>query len=92
MFCKLLVVIACLGATACGLLSARHQRIEAARDSIRLHAQLDELRQGEWTLDLQIANRVRPEALHDALADVGEIWSPIVGEEAVETPTAIASR
>lgn len=91
MFCKLLAAIACIGVIACGLLSARQQRLQAARESIRLHDRLEELRQNQWSLDLRIADAVRPEALDEALAGLGEGWSPIVSEPVLALPTALAA-
>jgi hypothetical protein len=90
-FCKLLAAIACVGVIACGLLSARQQRLQAARDSIRLHDRLAELRQSQWSLDLRIADSMRPEALNEALAGLDESWSPIVSEPVLAMPTALAA-
>ena len=92
MFSKLLVIVACLGTVAGGLLAARHQRLQTARESIRLHQRLEALRHAEWAVDLQIAARLRPDLLQEAVAALGGPWAPLPAEPAVETPRAMVVR
>lgn len=84
MFGKLLVIVTCLGATAAGLLTERHQRLTAARQTILLRQRILDSRQAEWMLDLQIAQRLRPESLRETLTSMGEPLIPIIAAPVAE--------
>jgi hypothetical protein len=80
MFTKLLLIIIVMGATACGLLVNRQQRIEAAHESALLHQLLNEQEQQVWKLRCEVSRRCRPQQLNLALARLGGSWTPVVVE------------
>jgi hypothetical protein len=80
MFAKLLLIIIVMGATACGLLVNRQQRIEAAHEAALLHKVLNEQEQQIWKLQCDVSRRCRPQQLNLALARLGGSWAPVVIE------------
>ena len=80
MFTKLLLIIIVMGATACGLLVNRQQRIEAAHETALLHQLLNEQEQQVWKLRCEVSRRCRPQQLNLALARLGGSWTPVVVE------------
>ncbi|MHC4080094.1 MAG: hypothetical protein ACYS15_00275 [Planctomycetota bacterium] len=80
MFAKLLLIIVVVGATACGLLVNRQQRIETAHETAMLHQQIVEQEQQIWKLRCEVSRRCRPQQLNLALARLGGSWAPVVVE------------
>ena len=78
MFAKLLLILLVMGATACGLLVNRQQRIEAAHETAVLHQLLNEQEQQVWKLRCEVSRRCGPQRLHLALARLGGSWAPVV--------------
>ena len=78
MFAKLLLIIIVMGATACGLLVNRQQRIEAAHETAVLHQLLHEQEQQVWKLRCEVSRRCGPQQLNLALARLGGSWAPVV--------------
>ena len=85
MFAKLLLVIVVMGATACGLLVNRQQRIDTAHEMAVLHHQLTDQSQQIWKLRCEVSHRCRPQQLNLSLARLGRSWAPVtVGPGGVE--------
>jgi hypothetical protein len=80
MFAKLFLIIVVVGATACGLLVNRQQRIETAHETTVLHQQLLEQEQQIWKMRCEVSRRGGPQQLHFALARLGGSWAPVVVE------------
>jgi hypothetical protein len=80
MYAKLLLIIGVLGATACGLVVIRQQRIETAHETAALHQELVEQRQALWQLRCEVAGSCRPQRLELAVSRLGGSWAPVVIE------------
>lgn len=78
MFAKLLFLVLALGAIACMLLAARHERLTAAHRSAELHRRLIEQEQRLWALRGEVALRTRPEQVRALIERAGSDWAPIL--------------
>ncbi|MFA9478355.1 hypothetical protein ACERK3_08605 [Phycisphaerales bacterium AB-hyl4] len=67
MFPKLFVAIVFAAAIGAVLLGLRQHRLEMMHDMVRVHREMDAVRQQTWDLQVRIAERLEPEALRDAV-------------------------
>ena len=67
MFTKGLLVIVCGTAIAVGLLAMRQHRLTAMHDMTRLHAKMNDSREGMWDMQVRIACRIDPPKLAKAI-------------------------
>ncbi len=81
MFGKLLFLVLVLGAAACVLLAARHERLTAAHRSAELHRRLLEQEHRLWALHGEVALRTRPEEVRALIERAGTDWAPILHTE-----------
>lgn len=84
MFTRLLLLILAFALIGAVLLDLRQRRIDAMHDMALLHKQMRETREDLWQNQYHIAERVRPDALHDAIERVGLELEPINPAEAKE--------
>lgn len=77
MFAKLLVIIVAAGTTASALLVNRQQRLETAHRAAALHADLAAAREKLWDARAEIAERLAPDRLRQAMDEIDDTWAPI---------------
>ena len=63
MLAKLIVIVVTIGATACGVLVIRQQRIDVAHDMARVHRRIHEKEMQLWDLRVQIHNRLNSDTI-----------------------------
>ncbi len=77
MFGKLLLIILCVGAIAMALLVNRQHRIDTAHEISLLHQRLLDHERTLWKLQTEIAQRVQPTQVRQAIESLEAEWSPI---------------
>lgn len=82
MLARLITVVVFATAVAAVLLGLRQQRLQVMHEMAQLHAQINEDRQAMWDLQVRIAERMQPEALHEAIARAGLEVEPITPDGA----------
>jgi len=68
MFWKLLTLIVLATATGSTLLGLRHQQLQIAHETVRLHLQIDRSRKRMWDLQTRIAEHLEPGRLRASIA------------------------
>ena len=91
MFSKLLIVVAAMTLTGAALLGMRAERLELRHQITSLHARVDQSRQKTWRLQVKIAKRTKPAALHRAATRAGLELEPVSpGQRATPAPRPMA--
>lgn len=67
MFAKLFVAILFATVIGSALLDMRQQRLETMHAMVRLHREMDDVRQKTWDLQVRIAGHTEPEKLREAV-------------------------
>lgn len=67
MFPKLFVAIVFAAAVGAALLGLRQHRLELMHDMVRVHREMDAVRQQTWDVQVRIAEQLEPEALRQAI-------------------------
>ena len=78
MLAKLITVVIVATAVAAVLLGLRQQRLQLMHEMAAMHSRINDNRQVMWDLQVRIAERTQPEALHAALARAELEVQPIV--------------
>lgn len=79
MFWKLLALIVLATTTGSTLLGLRHQQLLFARETMRLHVQIDRSRKRMWDLQTLIAEHLEPVRLRTVIAQAPLELEPIAG-------------
>lgn len=77
MFGKLLAIIVVLAVMALALLVERQKRYETMLEVSRTHARILEQERGIWRLRSEVARKIRPEHLRQALHALATEWQPL---------------
>jgi cell division protein FtsL len=77
MFWKLLALIVLATATGSTLLGLRHQQLQIAHETVRLHLQIDRSRKRMWDLQIRIAEHLEPVRLRASIAEAPLDLEPI---------------
>lgn len=67
MLAKLIIIVITIGATACGVLVIRQERIDVAHDMAQIHRRIQEKDQQLWDLRVQIHNRLNNESIRSMI-------------------------
>lgn len=86
MFAKLAVLIVGLTCIAAGLMFLRQHKMEVSHDIAQAHRQINDHRQMLWRLQGQVAQKVQPPALIDAVAQAQLELEPITTVRPTELP------
>lgn len=88
-FAKLLVVIVGAAAIGAALLGMRQQRLQIMHQMAQLYRQMDQSRQETWDLQVEIAQRIRPEALRAAAERASLVLEPVMPAD--PSPPSVAA-
>ncbi|MEX0655683.1 MAG: hypothetical protein WD534_16420 [Phycisphaeraceae bacterium] len=83
MYPKLFVAIVFAVVIGAVLLGMRQQRLEAMHEMVRMHREMDAIRQQTWDLQVRIAGELEPELLREAVERANLTLEPA-------TPPALA--
>lgn len=88
MWLKATVCVVFAAATAMSLLALRQKRIDLMHEMAEHHAQMRHSRQELWQLQVEIADRLKPDKLRQAVQRTGLALQPVIPLEKENTPHA----
>lgn len=78
MWLKATVCVVIAAATAMSLLALRQKRIDLMHEMAEHHSQMRQSRQDLWQLQVEIADRLKPQQLQQSVERTGLVLEPVI--------------